>query len=336
MASAPRVVALLSTFFLLSIFSQAQTPQQSSAKATVMAALTGKVLGADGRPLPGIHVELDDAESAMPVTSTYTQPDGSFELYNIPHGNYEVIAESANFQVSDPVSLDTGKPNLQLRLPTSASALNPLDATTSVARMMVPSRAQRLYQRAFNDFNRGNYDEAEKQADAALEIDQQFADALTLRGLIEVRKGNLAQGQDDLEQAIQADPSESAAYVALAAVYNHNGRFEDAMHASEKGLSLAPRAWQAYLEMAKASIARSMYQSGLKFLRQAERLGGNTYAEVHLLKAYALVPLKLYKDAKYELQASLARDHHGEVGSQAQEMLAQLDSLNGTGAATHP
>ncbi len=331
MASAARVVALLPTVTLLAILTQAQTPQQNSPTATVIAAITGKVLGADGKPVPGIRVELDSAETAMPMTSTYTQPDGTFELYNIPHGEYEVIAESANSEVSNPVSFDSGQPNLQLRLPKSVSAPDPLDATTSVARMMVPSRAQRLYQRAVNDFNHGKYEEAEKHADAALEIDQQFADALTLRGVIEMRKGNLAQGQDYLEQAIKADPSESAAYIALAAVYNHNGRFEDAMHASEKGLSLSPRTWQAYLEMAKASIAKSMYQSGLKFLRQAERLGGSTYAETHLLKAYALVPLKLYRDAKYELQASMARDHHGDVSHQAQALLARLDSVDGAG-----
>lgn len=335
MVSATRVASLLLPFLLLNFLAQAQTSQQNAQISSTRAAIAGKVLGADGQPLSGIHVEIDDARTALPVSSTYTQQDGSFELYNIPQGNYEVIAASADSQVSNPVLVTERQTALQLQLPKSVSGPNLLDATTSVARMLVPSQAQRLYNRAVDDFTRGKYDQAAKNADAALQIDDEFAEALTLRGIIEMHKGNLAGGQDFLESAVKADPSESAAYVALAAIYNHNGRFEDAMHASQKGLSLAPRTWQAYLEMAKASIAKSMYQSGLKFLRQAERLGGGTHAEVHLLKAYALVPLKLYKEAKYELQASMARDRHGDVGNKAQQLLAKVDSLQ-SGEDTHP
>jgi len=185
-----------------------------------------------------------------------------------------------------------------------------------------------MYRQAVKDFNADKYDRAEKELDEALQLDPEYADALTLRGLIQLRDPDISQGQQTLERALQVDPSETAAYIALAAVYNHQGRFDDAMRVSEKSLSLAPHAWQAYLEMAKACIAKSMYQRGLKFIRQAERLGGSTYSEVHLVKAYALMPLKLYKEAKYELQASLARKHDANLDDQAQQMLAQLKMLD--------
>src|SRR5271166_3361933 len=102
----PRVAALFLTLLLLDTFAQPQTPQQNF-QATAIAALAGKVVGADGRPLPGIHVELDDPSTSMPVTSTFTQPDGSFELYNIPKGNYEVVAESADLQIINPILVDS-------------------------------------------------------------------------------------------------------------------------------------------------------------------------------------------------------------------------------------
>ncbi len=327
MVSRARVVMLLLSFLLVNPLARAQAPHTSSQQNAEIAALEGKVLNADGQPLSGIHIELDDANTAIPVTSTYTQKDGTFELYNIPKGNYEVVAESADSEISNPVLLDTTRPSLQLQLPSRTLAAAPLDATTSVARMLVPGKARKLYDQAFKEFNSGKYDKAEKQLDAALQIDEDFPDALTLRGVIELNKPNIPFGQQFLERAIKIDPCDSAAYIALAAVYNHQGRFDDAMRASQKGLSLTPRTWQAYVEMAKASIAKSMYQSGLKFIRQAERLGGNTYGEVHLVKAYALIPMKLYKDAKYELQASIARERHGQVAEQAKQLLAQLDAL---------
>lgn len=328
MASRVRLATLLLTFLLINPLVRAQAPQPGSEVSAKIAALQGRVLGADGHPVSGIHVELDDPSTALPVTSTYTQQDGTFELYNIPQGNYEVVLESAEMQVSGPVAVETGRPSLQLRLPSSTGPVTAVDATTSVARLLVPSKAQRLYNRASAHFSAGQYDQAAKELDAALQIHPEYGDALTLRGMIELRQPDMSVGQQSLEQAIKVDPSQSSAYIALAAVYNHEGRFDDAMAVSEKGLAIAPRTWQAYMEMAKASIAKSMYQRGLKFIRQAERLGGSAYAEVHLVKAYALIPLKLYKDARYELQASLTRDHHGSVSNQAKNVLASLQDMD--------
>ena len=330
MASRAGIATLLLTFFLTNPPARAQAPQPGP-----LAGVQGTVLGADGRPVSGIHIELDDPSTALPVTSTYTQPDGTFELYNIPKGNYEVIAESADMQVSGAVALDTERPSLELRLPKDAPAPIAMDATTSVAHLLVPAKAQRLYNRASAHFTAGKYDEAAKEVDLALQLHPEYADALTLRGLLELRQPDISVGQQTLEQAVKLDPSQSAAYVALAAVYNHQGRFDDAMRVSEKGLSLAPRTWQAYMEMAKASIAKSMYQSGLKFIRQAERLGGSAYGEVHLVKAYALIPLKLYKDARYELQASITRERHGRVADQAKNVLASLQDMESVQTASN-
>jgi len=318
---------LLLPFLLVNPLARAQAPQPSLQENAAIAALAGKVLNPDGQPLSGIHIELDDANTAIPVTSTYTQQDGTFELENIPKGDYEVVAESADAEISDPVMVGKERPSLELQLPNRTSGPAPLDATTSVARMLVPSKAEKFYNQAYKNFTDGQYDKAEKQLDAALQIDEDFPEALILRGVLELNKPNIPLGQQYLEHAIQADPSNSVAYITLAAVYNHQGRFDDAMRASQKGLSLAPRTWQAYVELAKASIAKSMYQSGLKFIRQAERLGGNAYGEVHLVKAYALIPMRLYKEAKYELQASIAHEHHGQVADQAKHMLAELNAL---------
>ncbi len=109
-----------------------------------------------------------------------------------------------------------------------------MDATTSVARLLVPSRAERIYNRACAHFAAGKYEQAEKEIQSALQIHPEYGDALTLRGMLELRKPDLESGRESLEQAIKIDPSQSTAYIALAAVYNHQGRFDDAMRVSEK------------------------------------------------------------------------------------------------------
>lgn len=257
-------VSVLFLFLATSIFaySQVQISRQQPANETGNA-LHGKVLNAEGRPASGIHIELDNASTAIPVGSTFTDHDGTFELYNIPQGEYEVIAESDNSEVSSEVSVQSSRPTLQLRFRRNSSAADDLDPTISVARMLVPQRAQKMYARAYTDFMKGKFDKANQELDGALQIDPEYANALTLRALMMIDSRDLCSARQLLEQSVQIDPSDSAAYIALAAIYNHEGRFNDAMRLSEKSLLVSPESWQAYLELAKASIAKDMYQHGL-------------------------------------------------------------------------
>lgn len=332
--------ASIATLFLATVltsFVNAQVDQSLAAPdsaQSVIVALAGKVLGPDGRPLPGIHVELDEASTAIPISSTYTQPDGTFKLDNVPKGTYEVVADSGDSQVSNAIAVQMDRPSLELRFPRSPTA--DTDSVTSVARILVPAKARKIYRKAYDAFTEGKNDDAEKLLDEALQIEPRFAEALTLRGIISMQQQDLDDAQQYMEKALRVDPSYSPAYLELAAVYNHQGRYDDALRASERGLSLSPRSWQAYFEMAKASLEKGMYRRALQFARQAQRLGGNSFASLHLVKACALYPLKLYKDARYELRAVVARDAKGTNAEQAETLLAQIDAADvSTSAAIH-
>ena len=47
---------------------------------------------------------------------------------------------------------------------------------------------------------------------------------------------------------------------------------------------------------------------------------------MHLIKAYALMPMRLYKAARYELQAFLSHQPNGSNAEQAQMLLARIDA----------
>lgn len=321
-------LATLFTVSLLTAYGIAQAPQNSlldSVNSSPLG-LRGKVLSPDGKPASGIHIEVDEVTTAIPVTSTYTERDGSFALYNIPTGSYEVVAESKDSLVSDTVTVQPGAAQLDLRLPRNQSPVSAFAPTVSVAQMMVPEGAQKHYRKANAAFTKGDLDKAREQVDAALMIEPQYPDALTLRAFIAMQKGDLNSAQQYLERAVHIDPNCSEAYIGLGAVYNHQGRFDDAMRASQRSLTLSPKSWQAYFEMAKANIAKGMYARGLQFARQAQRLSGNSFAAIHLVKAYALIPMRFYKDARYEVQAFLSHEPKGTSAEQAQALLAQIDA----------
>jgi tetratricopeptide (TPR) repeat protein len=330
----------LFTLSLLTLSASAQLNQEFSSSSSITVHTTpnivrGTVLNAAGRPASDVHIELDQDGTAIPVTSTYTEEDGAFELYNIPGGSYELVAESKDARIDQHVQLQSGESQVELRLPHNTSAIREAVPTVSVAQMMVPESAQKLLRKALTAFEHGKYDKSKSLLDCALQIDPQYAEALTLRGSIEMSQGDLSGAQQDLERAVQADPNYSGAYVELGAIYNHQGRFDDAARVSERSLTLSPRSWQGYFEMAKAAIGKGMYEKGLQLAARAQRLSGNSFASVHLIKAYALLPLRFYKDARYELRAFLAREPNSSNAKQAQMLLAEIDSMPAT-AATAP
>jgi tetratricopeptide (TPR) repeat protein len=331
-------LAMLFSLSLLALSVHAQISQAFSNGSSIniaFPAIHGTVLNPDGRPASGIHVELDEATTAAPVTSTYTEQDGTFELYNIPEGNYDLVAESTDSRADNRVQVQPGQSPLQLRLQRNARPAQITAPTVSVVQMLVPPSAQKLFQKAQAAFDHRKYDKSKSFLDSALQIEPQYPQALTLRGLIEMSQGDLPAAQQDLESAVRIDPNYDSAYVALGATYNHQGKFDDAMRVSQRSLTLAPRSWQAYFEMAKAAIAQGMYAKGLQLAAQAQRLSGNSFAAVHLIKAYALFPMRLYKDAKYELQAFLSREPNSTNAEQAQTLLAEIDRMPATPAAAH-
>jgi tetratricopeptide (TPR) repeat protein len=325
--------ASLTTRFLAFTLSSCVLSAQDRLSSTTMGAaegtgaLQGKVLSPSGKPLAGVHVELDEARTAIPITSTYTQIDGSFEMYNIPKGEYEVVAESQDTEISNLVRVEIERPTLELRFPRDSPS--PIDSagTISVAQILAPERARKLYYKALEAFRNRQNDAAKKLLEQALGVEPEYADALTLGGLLELGNPDLSVPQQNFEHALRLNPKDTRALIALAAVYNHESRFDDALGFAEAAIALNPRAWQAYLEMAKASIGKKLFAEGLLSIRKSERLGGTKYAEVHLVKAIGLFHLKLYPQSKYEVQAAIARDPNGPTAELARRLLTQVNEV---------
>ena len=294
--------------------------------------VSGSVLGPQGNPAAGVRVKLQDAYSHSTIASSYTQQNGTFELYNIPAGRYQVVAQSGISQTSDVVSVAFGQTNVTLRFLQDTARDGNRD-TVSVAEMLVPKKARSFYQKAREACSHGKFDDAKELLDRALQLHPHFAEALTLRGLIQLRGDQIEQGRQSFEQAIQYDPAYSPAYVALAAVYNAQAHYDDALRTLELGTAIAPMAWQGYCEMAEASIGKGLYGNGLQLAEKAEQLNGNKLAAIHLLKAYAMIPLKFYSRAKEELQAYLQREPKGGDAEQARHLLAQLNAAEVAAAA---
>ena len=88
-------------------------------------------------------------------------------------------------------------------------------------------------------FRQGQYDEALRHFQAAVDIYPLNFQALTNSGAVELSRGNVTQAKEYFERAIEANPLYSEAHYNLALIQTREGQFRDAVAHYEKCLEIA-------------------------------------------------------------------------------------------------
>jgi predicted Zn-dependent protease len=290
-------------------------------------AVIGSVNTIDGRPLDEARVELHDITTGSVVGHTYSRANGSFALYNVPRGSYEIVATKGVVESRERVDLAMGDANVSLKVNGPVDDAGERGATVSVSQYRVPAKARKEYEKAQKAFSDGKMDEAMTRANKALQLYENFAEALTLRGILEVNANNTQQGEADLQKAIQLDSNYGLAYFALGAAFNRQQKFDDAARTLERGISVKPDGWQGHFELSKATLAKGDFKAALKSATAAERLCQDAYAPIHVVKAHALLGLKQYQPAVAELERYLNREPQGDIAESARKTLDQAKSF---------
>jgi len=293
--------------------------------------ISGMVQTGDGHPARNVRIEVRSMSNGQVLNSTYTLPNGSFEIMNVPAGAYEVHAIAGLNDTIERVELRSGDSFVSMRLPLPDGAeAGENGATVSVAQFRVPSKARKIFHKAQRALDKGKYAEAEKQVNKALEIFPDYADALTLRALLHMDADRHSEAMADLQKAIQDDPSYALAYVVMGAAFNRTSQFDQAVRTLQRGISLNPASWQAYFELGKSFVGKGDFPSAVRNLDRAQQLAPDTYAPLHLVKAHALLGMRNYADAMAELEKYLERDPNGQSSLQARQTLEKVRAFMAT------
>ena len=86
-----------------------------------------------------------------------------------------------------------------------------------------------------------------------------YAEALTLRGVLALNQQDSQAAIADLDKAIQADGNYAMAYMVMGSALNMQSKFDEAIRSLQRGQSLAPNYWQGYFEMGKSYIGKADY-----------------------------------------------------------------------------
>jgi predicted Zn-dependent protease len=291
--------------------------------------ITGAVSSFSGQPVKGARVEIRNLATGEVVASAYTADNGAFAIDNVPTGTYDVVAQQGLSEARERITFQGGDVSLNLRMPQEEASDVGGRNSVSVAQMKVPEKARKQLKKAREAVQKQNVEEAQKYLTQALEAYPNYAEALTLRGILKLDGKQYDAAAQDLEAAIRADPNYPLAYFALGASYNLLSRWDDATRALQHGLGLEPNSWQGHFELSKTLIAQKQYEAALGQLSKAE--GENAkYALIHLLKAHALLGLKNYPDAMTELETYLQREPNGTASAQAKQTLDKVRAFVAT------
>src|SRR5262249_7123484 len=166
--------------------------------------ISGTVHDMGSVPLRDVRVELTDSNGQI-VNSTYTSPSGSFEFSGVNPGFYTVVATAGLAQARERIEANPGISIVKINL---ASNDRPPDGvqehTISVAQYKIPGKARDEYQKARTAMEKEKLDEASKHLEKALAICPNYAEALTLRGVLELNEKNPEAAMADLDKAIKA------------------------------------------------------------------------------------------------------------------------------------
>jgi Tfp pilus assembly protein PilF len=298
-------------------------PNSAISDATA-GAVTGTVHTIDEHGVADARVDLRGTTGEL-VVSGYTDSRGIFNIDHVPAGTYEIVASKGVNEARDRVQVMGMQTSVNLRLATQAMAADG-SSSVSVSQFKVPEKARKIYQKGDEALQKNKLDEAKKYAQKALDMYPQFAEALTLRGILEINDNAIDAGMSDFDAAIKADPSYALAYTTMGAALNRMQKYDEATRSLMRAVTLQPTAWQAYYELAKSYLGKGDYKTALKNISKACEIS-QEYAPVHLVRAHALLGLKMYQDAVGELELYLTREPSGAAADSARKTLNMAKSF---------
>ncbi len=310
------------------------TPEFSSdASATGVGfgSITGSVRTFDGHGIGNANVEVRSIGRGGRFYTARSDSSGSFALYNIPPGDYEVTASAGVDEAHERVQVssfaDNTSVDLRMRGTNDGKAVAAGGPSVSLSEMRVPAKARSLYEKAARSMSRGKLDDALSKVNAALAIFPEFPEALSLRGALEANAGKQNEAIADLQNALQLDPNYALAFLTLASIYNSSGRFADALIVLGEAERVAPNAWQTYYELARAQTGTGKFADALRNAERASELQGGPQKELpelHLVRANAFIGLGELPRARQELETFLAHQPNGHLADEARAVLDQL------------
>jgi tetratricopeptide (TPR) repeat protein len=286
--------------------------------------IQGQVLNHDNSPAAGITVRITGVSGTEVVT---TDDEGNFQFAGLQGGTYDLVAESGSLSAHQTVMLNLPGPQITLRFDGPGTPENNLPRNNvSVQQLKVPDKARKQYEKAVEEAGKQNTEKALSRISQALKAYPCYADALTLKSLLDLGAGQAQVAADEAQQAIHCDGASGKSYVALGAALNVQQRYQDAIRTINEGMRFQPDAWQAYYELGKSLLGLNRTVDAVSQLRQAEALSQGSFPPLHVTLGSALLQMKDYQNARAQFLLFLKAAPEHPTAARIKMLVAQIDA----------
>lgn len=290
----------------------------------------GKVVDAQGNPVEGATVSIQNTEISSRSLQTKTNKKGEYIQIGLQPGRYKITVTKGDLTESKEqrISLDMAVVDFTLAPGQGGGQMSKEDVEKQKAKLAAANAA---FSAGVELSNQGKPDEAIAKFQEVIAAAPTCAECYANIGLIQAREKKWDEAEASLKKAIELKPDFADAYNGLATVYNAEKKTDLALEASKKAAELsgtmpgapggasAPAVFnQGVILWNSGKIAEAQAQ-----FEQAVKLDPNM-AEAHYWLGMALVNAGKTTEAKPEFETYLKLAPTGQYAETAKSMLASI------------
>lgn len=197
---------------------------------------------------------------------------------------------------------------------------------------------QEKHQTAYTEFyigltsyQKGEYEDAIKHYDQAIDINPQFAEAYNNRGTTKDVLGRHEEAIADYDQAIRINPQYAQAYCNRGTAKLALGQYDEAIADYDQAIRINPRFAQAYYNRGNTKGMLGRYEEAIPDFNEAIRINPQ-FAEAYCNRGNANREIGEYEKARADLQRAfeLATEQgNQELAQAARKSLDELPPADG-------
>lgn len=305
----------------------------ASPAAAQTGSLRGKVVDAQGAPVDGAKVSLQNVDMSGNALDTKTNKKGEYMQVGLQPGHYKITVTKGDLTATKDtqVHLDMGVLDFTLAPNSGGGTMTKEDAAKAKAKAEAVNAA---FKDAVDLVNQGKDAEAIAKFQEVIATVPTCAECYSNIGTIQVREKKFDEAEQSYKKAIELKPDFADPYAGLATVYNAQKKPDQALEASKKAAELSTSA-AAGAPGASGGSAPAVFNQGVILwnagkipeaqtqFEQALKLDPNL-AEAHYWLGMALVNAGKSADAKTHFEEYLKLAPTGQYAENAKTILASI------------
>jgi tetratricopeptide (TPR) repeat protein len=292
--------------------------------AAAQGMIQGTVLDAQGQPVDGAKITIEQSDGVTRKFETKTDKKGAFIQIGLQSAGYKVTAEKDKLTATANTRVSQRGP-ASVRLVLGGGAGNDPGVAAKTAEL------RKAFDEGVAQSRAGQYDASIESFNKALAVNPNCQDCLYNIGYAYAQKKELDKAEENYKKAILVKPDYAEAYNGLANIYNAQRKFDEAAAASAKANELTASAPGGLA----GGNADSLYNQGVilwnsgkipdakKSFEQAIAANPN-HAESHYQLGMALVNEGKLAEAGAEFSSYLKLAPDGPNAATAKALIAQL------------